>query len=152
MIRLWLIVMVIASAHWSTSALPVIWQTAYSFDATPCGLAYACYDNDTIVIDLTVARIGEIRHIAFHEMQHRMTHTYGIWPADNDWSGFMELVADLVAAGELNTEQVVNVGSWIGCPESLCQFNELHAELPWILEGNIPEYFAYWYPWLELTP
>ena len=149
MIKLWLITMILTSAHWKATAIPLVWQTAYGFDAAPCESAYACYYDNAINIDLVVAW-PEVRHATFHEMQHRMVHVYGVWPANNDWSGFMELVADLVARGQLNDEQLAIIASWIGCAD--CQFNELHAELPWILDGNVPEQFADWYPWLELAP
>ena len=127
----------------------LILQTEYRFDASVCQGAYACYYDNAINIDLAVAW-PEIRHIAFHEMQHRMVHTYGVWPANNDWGGFMELVTGLVARGQLNDEQLAIVAPWIGCTD--CQVNELHADLPWILSGTVPVEFATWYPWLELAP
>lgn len=29
--------------------------------------------------------------------------------------------------------------------------HELHAELPWITQGNVPPQLAYWYPWFDLN-
>ena len=147
MMQLWLCVMVLTSTHWRAAAIPLILQTEYRFDASACQGAYACYYHDEISIDL-VASWPEIRHIAFHEMQHRMTQAYSIWPKTHaQWCEFADLVAGLVASGKLDPEQQSILESWAGCAD--CQLIELHAELPWILDGTVPAEFAAWYPWLE---
>lgn len=148
MIKLWLFFLILTSASWKPEAIPLITEPEYRFHAGRCrNGAHACYYDSVVYVDIERAMgCNDLRHAVFHETQHHMQVRYKIWRTDGGWDSFMAIAEDLVNSGRLDEWQENAIKPYLGMTSSQ---HELHAELPWILHGELPPQFADWYPWLQ---
>ena len=147
--KVWFFLIILSLGPWNLMAISEIAGPDYRYEASRCVRSYACYYDGTIYIDVSEAVAHhDLYHALFHETQHHMQCRYRIWRTPGGWDVFMEMAKDLTASGELKKAQALAIRPYLGC--SSCQ-HELHAELPWILRGEIPCGFAPWYPWFDLS-
>ena len=81
--------------------------------------------------------------VLLHESQHVLCSIYGI--GDSDWDKFAKVAIRALRKGDYSYHDIrvaKNYASWGG--------HELHAQLPWIVKGDIPACLQGWYPWFEL--
>lgn len=79
-----------------------------------------------------------------HESQHFLAgRKYGL--ANADWDEFGRLAMNALQAGDYNRQQVITAKYYL-----VCGGYELHAQLPWIVHGDIPSTLQPWYPWFNI--
>lgn len=142
----WLLFLVLASMPWRPQYWTPIAHTPVEWSNTRCHHARACYYDQTIYLQ------GEwednpwdegLQHAVLHELQHHFLCTYRTWRTAGGWPEFERLVSELLGSGSLSQDQ----RSYLSTLLHDSQSHELHAELPWVLQGKIPPQFAQWYPW-----
>lgn len=80
-----------------------------------------------------------------HESQHYLVERYEL--EDVDWEKFNRLAMRTLREGDYSRKQILTakyVASYGG--------SELHASLPWIVEGRLAPVLQRWYPWFQLVP
>jgi hypothetical protein len=100
-----------------------------------------------------LGRLGT-RYIAIHELNHLFSYRYGlirigvdgqIKTDDEAWDKFVFLVFKELKTGDYESWKI----QWA---KHLLEHGndgrfELHAEVPWLFDGDIPPTLADWYPW-----
>lgn len=78
-----------------------------------------------------------------HESQHYLACQHGMhgW----DWVKFERVAMRELRRGGYSKDQILTAKYIAGYGG-----HELHAELPWIVKGEIPPCLQRWYPWFEL--
>jgi len=146
--NVWLLV-IILSMPWKSEYWPTLMRTPVIWSNTRCHQSRACYYDGTIYLQPKWDYgyfDADLRHALIHEMQHHLQCSGQIWRTDGGWERFEGLLVELLASGELSEEQVDYLTTLLGDT----QIHEVHAELPWILDGELPPEFADWYPWFYL--
>ena len=133
---------------WNPFWLPTVLATSVNMDArtvyTTCESPLACARSDGLVFispdpdDWIVC--GGLRRTVNHELQHSLGFTSGLYERA-DWDAFCDVIADMILYGHYDEHQR-------GTMRTMCYDPpELHADLPLLLGGKIPEDLAPWYPW-----
>ena len=81
--------------------------------------------------------------VLLHESQHVLCTKYGI--SDSDWDKFTKVAMRALRKANCSPQQARDakyMATWGG--------HELHAQLPWIMKGDIPAVLQSWYPWFDL--
>lgn len=110
--------------------------------------ASACYYDNTIHLKSWwwfIFNGQRAERALLHEMGHHLQCREMIWRNPGGWDAFEVVVRELVNTGNLNEHQKVSLETMLEW-----QPHELHAELPWLLDGEIPASLASWYPWFEV--
>lgn len=81
--------------------------------------------------------------LGLHETQHVMAWTY--LPEQN-FDVFSRVAMKALRTQGYTDDQIVLAQSRISYGAA-----ELHAELPWIVHGDIPSCLQRWYPWFDLS-
>jgi len=90
------------------------------------------------IVDCDMAIETQRRYV--HELQHHLAAQYHV----GDWEAFV--LAIQVESTSWNEHQKNSV-EWIAADGG---GQELHADLPWLLDGEIPSSLQSWYPWFDL--
>jgi len=77
-----------------------------------------------------------------HEAHHYLARKAKL----GDWEKFADLTMKLARRDHCSAHQLKTIKGMIAYGGGY----ELHAELPWILEGKIPLELQMWYPWFVL--
>lgn len=146
-----LLLILILKWPWNPWWIPEV-VSAEVFWAFDCGDASACYHSSirTIIIspDQDEWRAcGGLERIIIHELQHHLQFETRMFERD-EWDEFRNDVADFVLYSpyDLSEHQQRSLRALMGRSDELW---ELHAELPIIMEGDIPVSLARWYPWFR---
>ena len=86
---------------------------------------------------------GGLERIVIHELQHHLLFKSGLY-YDPDWDGFCDVIADMILYGDYDEHQRGTMRVMCDDPP------EMHADLPLLLDGEIPQELARWYPWFNL--
>lgn len=126
-----------ADRYDSVAKLEIIWHEY------PCD--YGAWTGPDNRIHLCPAPGDDLIWLISHEAGHILAgHNL---PRNTDWDKFaglamMELRQSKPTKAQMQrAKEVLAYGG-----------HELHAELPWITKGHIPQSLARWYPWLEVEP
>lgn len=147
----WLLIMVLASMPWKPQYWPTIAQTPVVWSSARCHHARACYYDGVIYLQSEWEDAyfdKELHHAVLHEMQHHVQCQGYIWRTGAGWTDFVDLLAEMLESGTLSEQQVEYLKTLLG--DDLAHAHEVHAELPWVLRGHLPEQFAPWYPWFDV--
>ena len=102
-----------------------------------------CMNNRPDFAINSSAAIQDWPMITLHETQHILA--YILWPDLPSWAGF-ELAA-IACAKEVQPQRMRGVYKFADM-----NVYELHAQLPWLLNGKLCPTLQPWYPWFDLTP
>lgn len=141
---MWLCIFLIAwpfKLEW----LPVIAQSDIRWDAAIfCEAASGCTTFGVVHLDPKMGR-DKLETVWIHELHHSLQYRTRIQAECGGWLKFMATLGDLVNEIEYpnqHTEDafrgLLDQSPW-----------EAYAELPWILQGDIPESLECWYPWFD---
>jgi len=131
------------------------WQTDYllhlhaiEFDFR-CDIVWAAYARagNTIIVCPEAAGRYTLKKAIIHESQHHMQWTECPGCDPEGWDAFERTVVQIVKKGDYTDHQRNSTIALVGVPVNEPWYNELHAELPNILELDIPEPLCPWYPW-----
>ena len=143
-----LILIFAMSLPWNLLWLPMVLSTPINMDARTvyvvCPNHQACARSSGRVFispsPETWTLCGGLKRTLNHELQHSLGYTSGLY-ANADWEGFCDVVAEMILYGDYDEHQR-------GTMRTMCYDPpELHADLPLLLGGKIPEDLAPWYPW-----
>jgi hypothetical protein len=121
----------------------------WCYAATPAGHPerIGWYDGEIHIVDCKLD--AETQRRLAHETQHHLAIKHDI----GDWKAFIELAKAEVFYSKTKYSEHQR-GSFIGAlrhgHRGVGSGFELHAELPLILEGQLPESLQPWYPWFDL--
>jgi len=120
---------------WSDEGLEALTKADINIVPGPCDYA-AWYDGAlNICSDSFVWMI-------LHESQHHLAYQNGPW----DFDKFERVAMQVLRRGDYSKDEILNAKSYVAYGGGL----ELHAQLPWIVRGNIPPCLGAWYPWFDL--
>jgi len=109
-----------------------------------CQIAELHYVMPACVVETTIYyRPAFEMWVLLHESQHVLCTKYGI--GDSDWDKFTRVAMKAVRKGNYSRAEIREakyMATYGG--------HELHAQLPWIVRGDIPPCLQRWYPWFEL--
>lgn len=147
----WLLAILLLSMPFKPEYWPALLEPEVEWSNARCrNNALACYYDETIYLKnwpwffLWPHSLGA-EHALIHEMGHHLQGREQIWRNPGGWDAFEAIVRELISTGDLDDDQKRNL-------ESMLEWEpyELHAELPLILEGEIPPVLQAWYPWFEI--
>ena len=131
-------------------SLPWNWQyflvgldsQAWCHRAAPAGFPerIGWYDGEIHIVDCRFDAETQRRYV--HELDHHLTHYYGI--DHYDWSEFLSVVEN--ESLNWNEHQRNSAQAMFDYGGAF----ELHAELSNILDGQLPASLQPWYPWFDL--
>ena len=137
---------------WNWFWFPVVLRAPVNMDAQTVDIV--CKGHVACATDYRVIFIspdpddwllcGSLEQIVIHELQHYLQFTFGMHD-EADWNGFCDIIADMILYGDYNEHQRGTMRMMCDDPP------EMHAELPILLRGEIPEELAAWYPWFDLV-
>lgn len=102
-----------------------------------------CMDNQPNIAINANASPADWGWISLHETQHILA--YILWPDFPGWRGFE--IAAIQCTKRTQPKQMELVHKWARLNPA-----ELHAQLPWLLKGNLCPTLQPWYAWFDLTP
>lgn len=117
--------------------------------ASRCPHGTACYADEQIYVNLYTNESGRsLRDQYLHEMQHHFQAVAGMseWPGG--YGVFIEALRGAIASGRYTDKHQVRTMK--AMVETWPPF-EAHADLPLLLDGEIPPEVAKWYPWFDLS-
>lgn len=140
---------------WVPSALSIGIEWRAPDGKWPCKAeAIACYSAGDEAMFLSprpgdLNKAGGMTRVVFHELLHHLQFESGIF-REHRWEEFRADVADFILyeGHDLSDHQRATLRYHM--VERSDELWELHAELPAVLEGEIPCGLAPWYPWFEL--
>lgn len=93
----------------------------------------------------------ELKHTVIHELQHHMQLTERVYARPCGYRCFLEDVLYEMETGDYSEDVIKTVHYLIRVDEDngSYAYSELHAELPWVLNMEMPESLQEWYPWFE---
>jgi len=109
----------------------------FTLDSRPFAIAF-----DGKVIHWYPVIGSDIMGDVVHESQHYLASKHGM--GHTDWDKFAKVAIRALRDGNYQKEQVLDAKYMLTYGG-----HELHAELPWIVKGDIPSCLAPWYPWFH---
>jgi len=76
-----------------------------------------------------------------HELHHRLQCESRIWESAGGWAEFQAEAKRLNINARRRGYLIFLLDNY--------QPHDLHAELPWLLDYDIPERLSDWYPWIR---
>lgn len=117
-------------------------QVIFTGEASPFRGLCCMEDRANIAINSNAA-VEDWPMITLHETQHILA--YILWPDLPSWAGFE--AAAIACAKEVQPQRMRGVYKFADM-----NVYELHAQLPWLLNGKLCPTLQPWYPWFDLTP
>ena len=133
---------------WNWFWLPSVFSAPVNTDAQAnCTNHLACAKSDGMIFispdpdDWVIC--GGLKRVVIHELQHHLLFKSGLY-YEPDWDGFCNVIAEMILYGDYDEHQRGTMRVMCDDPP------ELHADLPLLLDGEIPQELAPWYPWFNL--
>jgi len=135
-----ILVLVLSLAPWRPEYRQALLHLEIIHEEYPCDVG--AWVGPDQIIHLCPAPGDRMDWLALHETQHIMASRY--LPYTN-WDIFSRVAMKALKTGGYSQEQ-------IDLAEYILSYSghELHAELPWIVQGDLPPQLQRWYPWFEL--
>lgn len=89
-----------------------------------------------------------LKDIYLHEMQHHFQEVSGIADSPGDYDMFIEALRGAIESGRYTDKHQIRTMK--AMVETWPPF-EAHADLPLLLDGDIPPEVAKWYPWFDFS-
>ena len=112
-------------------------------------IVVAHYDPYHETIHLCPGQSSHLRHAIIHESQHHMqlVENVALWPGG--YAAFERAALYEIDQGDYSPGVRATVHALADMEDRFPTYNELHAELPWVLNMNVPDSLQAWYPWFE---
>lgn len=133
-------ILILALAPWKPEYHQALFDLRVIVHEYPCDSA--AWTGPDRAIHLCPAPGDQWEWLGLHESQHIMASTY---LPDTNWDIFAIVAMKALREGDYTREQI-QLAEYILSYGSC----ELQAELPWIVQGDVPPELQRWYPWFGL--
>ena len=134
-------ILLLALAPWKSEYHQALFDMRVVVREFPCD--WAAWAEPDRTIYLCPAPGDRWEWLGLHESQHIMAWTY---LPDINWDLFAHVAMKALYNGDYTDEQIALAEYYLTYGGG-----ELHAELPWILHGDLPSSLQQWYPWFDLS-
>lgn len=137
-------ILILSLAPWNPAYVDALYHMGIEVHNRPC--PSSAWTGPGQVIHLCPAPGDDWGRLGLHESQHLLAGRFLQSPAVR-WERFAPEVMAALKGGQYKSGHT----EWA---QDVLQYGdfELHAELPWILHGEIPPELQAWYPWFDLGP
>jgi len=143
------LVMILFSMPWKPDCVSSVLMMGMVYHEPPCYMGghevggWVGADNR---IHLCPGSTVRKDRLLLHESQHLLARLYLNRQDAEDWDGFANMTLRALADGNYSKDEKMQVANMLRSGPQ-----ELHAELPWIVCGNLPPELQPWYPWFSIS-